>query len=84
MILKANEFDEGQEKTYLIKLLANQMKKSFLNWNKEAVDDRKIFKDLDELSEGKIVLDEEQHKLTESRDILSRKNTNKNYTRKGR
>jgi hypothetical protein len=60
------------------------MKKSFLNWNKEAVDDRKIFKDLDELSEGKIVLDEEQHKLTESRDILSRKNTNKNYTRKGR
>ncbi|MGE4334049.1 MAG: DUF4290 domain-containing protein, partial [Macellibacteroides sp.] len=47
-------------------------------------DDRKIFKDLDELSEGKIVLDEEQHKLTESRDILSRKNTNKNYTRKGR
>ena len=61
-----------------------KMKKSFLNWNKEAVDDRKIFKDLDELSEGKIVLDEEQHKLTESRDILSRKNTNKNYTRKGR
>ena len=84
MIGKANEFEDGQEKNYLIKLLANQMKKSFLNWNKEAVDDRKIFKDLDELSGGKIVLDEEQHKLTESRDILSRKSTNKNFTRKGR
>ena len=84
MIGKANEFEDGQEKNYLIKLLANQMKKSFLNWNKEAVDDREIFKDLDELSGGKIVLDEEQHKLTESRDILSRKSTNKNFTRKGR
>lgn len=53
------------------------MKKSFLTWNKESVDDRKIFKDLDELSEGQIVLSEEVHKLTESRDILARNNTNK-------
>ena len=54
--------------------------------NKESVDDRKIFKDLDELSEGQIILDEEVHKLAESRDILARNNTNnkKNYSRKGR
>ena len=53
---------------------------------KESVDDRKIFKDLDELSEGQIILDEEVHKLAESRDILARNNTNnkKNYSRKGR
>ena len=44
-----------------------------------------IFKDLDELSSGKIVLDEEVHKLAESRDILARNNTNKkNYPRKSR
>lgn len=88
MIHKATEFEAGVEKDQLIKLLATQMKKSFLTWNKESVDDRKIFKDLDELSEGKIVLDEDVHKLLESRDILARNNTNNskknNYTRKGR
>lgn len=80
MIRKATDYPEGEEKSFLINLLANQMKKSFLTWNKETVDDRKIFDDLDELSGGKIILDEEQHKLTASRDILARKN--KNYTRK--
>lgn len=85
MIRKATELEAGVEKDQLIKLLAIQMKKSFLTWNKESVDDRKIFKDLDELSSGKIVLDEEVHKLAESRDILARNNTNKkNYPRKSR
>lgn len=88
MIRKANELEDGVERNYLIRLLANQMKKSFLTWNKETVDDRKIFKDLDELSEGRIVLSEDEHKLTESRDILARNNTinvpKKNFTRKGR
>ena len=61
MIRKATELQPGMEKDQLVRLLANQMKKSFLTWNKESVDDRKIFKDLDELSSGKIVLSEEEH-----------------------
>lgn len=92
MIQKARELEEGKEKKQLVGLLANHMKKSFLTWNKESVDDRKIFKDLGELSEGTIVLEEESYKLTESRDILARNNNNnnnnsnnkKNYSRKGR
>ncbi len=86
MIRKATEFEEGVEKEQLIRMLANQMKKSFLAWNKESVDDAKIFKDLGELSEGTIVLDEEVHKLAESRDILARATPapKKNFTRKGR
>ena len=86
MIRKATELESGVEKDQLIKLLATQMKKSFLTWNKESVDDRKIFKDLDEMSGGSIVLNEEEHKLTESRDILARNNNNtkKNYPRKSR
>mgnify|MGYP001140806788 CR=1 FL=1 len=39
MIQKATEFEPGVEKDQLIKLLATQMKKSFLTWNKESVDD---------------------------------------------
>ncbi len=43
MIRKATELQPGMEKDQS-RLLANQMKKSFLTWNKESVDDRKIFK----------------------------------------
>jgi hypothetical protein len=80
MIWKATEHESGEEKKYLISLLANHMKKSFLTWNKEVVDDSKIFKDLETLSKGRIVLDEDSHKLVESRNILMRKN--KNLTRR--
>ncbi|GHT39431.1 hypothetical protein FACS189437_02760 [Bacteroidia bacterium] len=80
MIRKAVKYEDGEQKEYLISLLANHMKKSFLTWNKEVVDDRKIFDDLELLSKGGIVLDEDFHKLTESKDILSKKN--KNLTRR--
>ncbi|MDR3218785.1 MAG: DUF4290 domain-containing protein [Dysgonamonadaceae bacterium] len=80
MIRKATELEAGEQRDYLIKLLANHMKKSFLTWNKEVVDDQKIFKDLALLSKGEILLDEDNHKLTESKDILMKKN--KNLTRR--
>ncbi len=85
MIRKATELAPGAGKDQLVKLLANQMKKTFMTWNKESVDDRKIFKDLDELSAGQIVLNPDEYKLAESRDILARNNSNKkNNNRKGR
>jgi hypothetical protein len=80
MIRKATEYEDGEHKNYLISLLANHMKKSFLTWNKEVVDDQKIFTDLEFLSKGHFVLDEDSHKLTESKDILSKKN--KSLTRR--
>jgi hypothetical protein len=76
MIKKATEYEDGELKDSLVGMLANHMKKSFLTWNKEVVDDQKIFKDLEDLSGGKIVLSEDSHKLTESKDILSKKNKN--------
>jgi hypothetical protein len=94
LIKKATELEEGEEREQLVKMLANHMKKSFLTWNKETVDDDKIFDDLSELSKGQIELNKDTHKLTESRDILARNNSNnnnnnnnnnrKNYSRKGR
>lgn len=87
MIKKASSMEEGPAKEHLVKLLANQMKKSFLNWNKESVDDRKIFKDLDELSSGDIVLREGEHRLSEYKDMHVRTaggGNRKNYSRRGR
>lgn len=82
LIQKATAFEPGPEKDQLVRLLATQMKKSFLTWNKESVDDRKIFKDLEELSEGQIVLNEEVCKLLDSREILARNNTANNNNNK--
>jgi hypothetical protein len=46
MIRKAIEFDEGKEKDILVWQLANHMKKSYLTWNKDFVEDEKILEDL--------------------------------------
>lgn len=53
MIKEADKY-EGEEREIMIQQLANHMKKSYLAWNKDAVEDEKIFGDLEELSDGKL------------------------------
>lgn len=52
MIRKAIEFEDGKEKDILVYQLANHMKKSYLTWNKDAVEDDKIMEDLEVISKG--------------------------------
>ena len=54
LIKKAIDFPEGDEKQSLIALICNHMKKDYMAWNKDTVDDRKIADDLYELSDGKL------------------------------
>jgi len=88
MINKASEMEEGEAKEALIRMVANQMKKSYLMWNKDSVDNRKILKDLADLSEGRIIRYEHNLKLAEIVDLketpqrTSKKNK-KNHARKG-
>jgi Domain of unknown function (DUF4290) len=83
MIDKVSNYPEGDERNELIRLIANQMKKCFLTWNKEVVEDKKIFDDLCELSHGKIDISADFLKLVESRDVLhNRKNKSNNNQRK--
>jgi len=86
MIQTAKNMEPGAEKDALINLLANHMKKSFMTWNKDTVDDRKILKDLYELSDGEIVLSEDNCKLVDKKDIQlpqqSRNTTNKSNSKK--
>ncbi len=81
MIKKAVEMEEGEEKENLTETLANHMKKSYLTWNREVVDNEQIFKDLNELSQGKITKTEDSLRLNETRDILQ-KNRRKRQQRK--
>ena len=83
MIKKCEDYPDGPERDQLISLLANHMKKSFLTWNKEVVDDDKIFKDLRKYSHGRIDLSPETFRLKESKEFLQKKNKN-NMRKAGR
>ncbi|HJA85060.1 MAG TPA: DUF4290 domain-containing protein [Candidatus Bacteroides avicola] len=54
LIQKACEMPEGDEKQQLVALICNHMKKDYMAWNKDAVEDEKIADDLQELSQGRL------------------------------
>ena len=71
IIDKAREFEEGAEKDALIHAIANHLKKSYLSWNRESVDDEQIFEHLKTLSRDDLRLADEL-KLSTTNEILSR------------
>lgn len=75
LVDKAVDYEEGEERKLLISLLANHMKKCYLVWNKDTVEDDKIVLDMEELSKGKIQMNDE-YTLSESKNLLYRKNNN--------
>ena len=66
---KAVDYPEGEEKKQLISLIANHMKKCFLNWNKDGVEDQKILDDLRDYSKGMINLTPEDLHLNEQQRV---------------
>lgn len=87
LIRKACEYPEGDEKNNLVALIANHMKKDFMAWNKDTVDNEKINDDLMEYSGGKLQLTETIQKLMESRLAMNRRprpNNNHGYNPKRR
>ena len=69
MIKKAVDYPEGEGKKQLISLIANHMKKCFLNWNKDGVEDQKILDDLRDYSKGMINLTPEDLHLNEQQRV---------------
>lgn len=85
MIDVALRWDEGELKQALVVTIANHMKKCFLNWNKDTVEDAVIFNHLYELSDGGIDITKNDLVLTESSKLInvkSRQNTNKSHSNK--
>ncbi|MEP5338632.1 MAG: DUF4290 domain-containing protein [Algibacter sp.] len=74
MIDVANTWETGELKEALLYTVANHMKKCFLNWNKDTVEDYVIYNHLFELSDGKIDLRKSEEKLTDSSSLLRTKN----------
>ena len=78
MIDVAINWEENELKEVLVFTIANHMKKSFLSWNKDSVDDTVIMGHLDELSNGKLKVAASQLPLSESSDLLKFKTKNGN------
>lgn len=70
MIDVANGWEEGELKNALVYTIANHMKKCYLSWNKDTVEDAVIFDHLLELSNGKINLVGSNEDLTDSSDLM--------------
>ncbi|MFD0975288.1 DUF4290 domain-containing protein [Salinimicrobium gaetbulicola] len=70
MIDEANKWEDGPQKEGLVFTIANHMKKSYLNWNKDTVDDKVIFNHLRELSGGRIDIKHTEEDLSEASDLL--------------
>ena len=78
MIDVAIHWEENEMKEVLVYTIANHMKKCFLGWNKDTVDDDIIMGHLDELSVGKLKVVATQLPLTDSNDLLKLKTKNGN------
>lgn len=70
MIDEAIKWEDGELKDALVYTIANHMKKSYLNWNRETVDDDIIYNHLKELSDGKINLKNSDEDLSEAASLL--------------
>jgi hypothetical protein len=75
MIDVALSWEEGELKEALIFTIANHMKKCYLNWNKDTVDDAIIFNHLFDLSSGKFDLRDSKEELSEVKELMKKRNT---------
>ncbi len=58
MIAKAKDMEDGDMRNAFVEAIANQMKRSYVNWNKDSVSDDVITEQLGLLSKGELKLRE--------------------------
>lgn len=64
MIAHACTMEEGEERDRFVALITVQMKKNYIAWNKDGVEDKKIFEDLKLYSNGKIDITEGEIRIS--------------------
>ena len=71
MIDLASEVEDEELRKALTYSIANQMKRNYLEWNGNVVNDQQIIEDLKAMSKGRLVL-EDDVKLNGTNEILSK------------
>ena len=72
LIEAATEVEDEEKRSELVRIITNHMKKAYIMWNKDIVEDTVIFEKLEELSKGKLKV-EDNARLTESRNIFGKR-----------
>jgi hypothetical protein len=73
LVQVAIEMEDDFMKKQLVLLLSNHMKKLFLSWNKDVVNDEKIFDDLRLLSKGELDYNSSDFKLLDTKAVVKQK-----------
>jgi len=83
MVKAASLLEEGENRQKLVKHIANLLKTSYLQWNRDSVNDSLIIKQLEELSEGKLTIESDQLKETSEivKNFRKKKTNTKNYSK---
>ena len=84
MVDIAISWDDGDLKNKLVLNIANHMKKCFLNWNKDSVEDNVIIDHLSDLSNGSLSVPKSSLPLTDSSEFLKNKIKTNTKTSKNR
>lgn len=74
LIEKAITMKDGDEKDYLVLSIANLMKRLYLTWNRDSVNDELIIDQLAQLSDNKLKL-KEGAVLVDTADVVPKSNT---------
>lgn len=70
MVGVAAEMPEGEDRNEMVRLVAQQMKRMYLMWNRDTVNDDLIRQQIERLSQGKLVLPDD-FKFEETRKLLA-------------
>ena len=60
--------EDDEVKTYMIQTLAHYMKQQYIIWNKDSVSDETIFRDIEKLSNGRIVIPQDMQIVSSNPD----------------
>jgi hypothetical protein len=80
MIDEALKLEKGPLREGLVFTIANHMKKCYLNWNRDTVEDKIIFNHLYELSDGEIDLNKRDEDLSNASDLLRGRRKSSNHS----
>ncbi len=78
MIQSAIDKEDKEERMYMAYLIANHMKRSFLKWNKDVVNDAKIYDDLREMSAQILDYSPDDFGLVDVRAVVDHQKKKKN------
>lgn len=57
------EMSEGEERDEFLSLVANQMKQTLFDWNRDAMNDEKVAQDIERYTDGRVKLDLESFRF---------------------